>query len=198
MSDRLRSESGPAGRVNEIIEPAAEALGYRIVRVRIVNAGGRTLQIMAERPDGGMAIEDCERLSRAISPLLDVEDPIEGSYRLEVSSPGIDRPLVRREDFSRWAGHEAKVELATPLDGRKRFRGRIEGLEEDSVRLALPPKQKDEPEEIASLPLALIGDAKLVLTDRLLAEARARAASGPLADGSDWDGTHPNTEAMEH
>jgi ribosome maturation factor RimP len=184
--------------VSEILEPVVESLGYRLVRVRLMNSGGRTLQIMAERPDGSMRIEDCEKVSRAVSPVLDVEDPIEGSYRLEISSPGIDRPLVRLEDFSRWAGHEAKIELRTPLDGRKRFRGTIEGVEGGRIVLLLPPKSKDAEPERVELSFELIGDAKLVLTDALMAEARARAAPGSLADGSDWDETDSTTEAMEH
>lgn len=198
MDERLRRESGPAGRVSEILEPVVQSLGYRLVRVRLMSSGGRTLQIMAERPDGSMTIEDCERLSRAVSPILDVEDPVEGSYRLEISSPGIDRPLVRLEDFSRWAGHEAKVEMKTPLDGRKRFRGTIEGAEGGKIVLLLPPKAKDAAPETVELPFDLIGEAKLVLTDALLAEAQARTTAGPLADGSDWNDTDTTTEAMEH
>lgn len=198
MDSRLRSESGPAGRVSEILEPVIESLGYRLVRVRLMSSGGRTLQIMAERPDGSMSIDDCERVSRAVSPILDVEDPIEGSYRLEISSPGIDRPLVRLEDFSRWAGHEAKVELRTPLDGRKRFRGTIEGVAGDRIALVLPPKDKDAEPETVELPFDFIGDAKLVLTDALMAEAQARATPGSLADGSGWNDTDTTTEAMEH
>ncbi|MGE0212128.1 MAG: ribosome maturation factor RimP [Parvibaculaceae bacterium] len=198
MDERLRSESGPAGRVSEILEPVIESLGYRLVRVRLMSSGGRTLQIMAERPDGSMSIEDCERVSRAVSPILDVEDPIEGSYRLEVSSPGIDRPLVRLEDFLRWTGHEAKIEMTTPVEGRKRFRGTIEGVENGRIGLLLPPKSKDAEPEHALLAFALIGDAKLVLTDALMAEAQARATPGSLADGSDWNNTDSTTEAMEH
>ncbi len=187
MDDRLQSESGPAKRVADIIEPVLETLGYRIVRVRLLGAANRTLQIMAERPDGTMSVDDCERVSRAISPLLDVEDPIEGSYRLEVSSPGIDRPLVRTEDFERWAGHEAKIELRAPLDGRKRFRGALEGVTGGKVRLQLPPARKDEPGDHVDLALELISDAKLVLTDELIADARGRAAPGGLSDGSEWN-----------
>lgn len=188
MDDRLQSESGPAKRVADIIEPVLDSLGYRIVRVRIVGSGSRTLQVMAERPDGGMTIDDCERVSRAISPVLDVEDPIEGSYRLEVSSPGIDRPLVRAEDFERWSGHEAKIELSAPLDGRKRFRGLLAGVEGAKARLTLPATKKGEAESMVDLPFELIADAKLVLTDELIAAARGRTGhDGALTDGSDWD-----------
>jgi ribosome maturation factor RimP len=125
---------------------------------------------MAERPDGTMTVGDCEALSRDLSPVLDVEDPIEREYHLEVSSPGIDRPLVRRSDFERWSGHQAKIELARPLDGRKRFKGSLAGLDGNFVRLALEQKSKlDEPETV-TLPLADIEEARLVLTDALIRE----------------------------
>ena len=121
---RLITEPGRAARVAAIAEPVLAGLGYRLVRVRISGFAGCTVQIMAERPDGTMTIEDCEAASRALSPVLDVADPIEGSYRLEISSPGIDRPLVRESDFLRAVGHEARVEMAVAINGRKRFRGR--------------------------------------------------------------------------
>jgi ribosome maturation factor RimP len=129
---------------------------------------GATLQIMAERPDGTMSVEDCERLSRDLSPVLDVEDPIDTKDYLEVSSPGIDRPLVRRSDFVHWSGHEAKIELARPLDGRRRFKGILRGLAGDDVRLEMEPKSKLDGPETVSLPLAEIGEARLVLTDALI------------------------------
>jgi ribosome maturation factor RimP len=126
---RLIEESGQALRVGHIVAPTLRTLGLRLVRVKISAANGCTVQIMAERPDGTMSIEDCEQASQAISPVLDVEDPISQAYRLELSSPGVDRPLVRLSDFERAIGHEAKIELSRPLDGRKRFRGLIEGIE---------------------------------------------------------------------
>src|SRR6188474_1701406 len=116
---RLIVEQGVAARVAAIAAPVLSGLGYRLVRVRVSGTTGITVQIMAERPDGSMAIEDCEAASRALSPVFDVEDPIDREYRLEMSSPGIDRPLVRRSDFARYAGHEAKIEMAVALDGRK-------------------------------------------------------------------------------
>src|SRR5579884_1345636 len=130
---RLVTESGRAARVAALAEPVLASLGYRLVRVRITGFAGCTVQIMAERPDGTLTIEDCESVSRALSPVLDVADPIEGAYRLEISSPGIDRPLVRRSDFDRYAGHVAHVEMAAPIDGRRRFRGELLGTEGDSV-----------------------------------------------------------------
>jgi ribosome maturation factor RimP len=155
----------------------------------MIGAAGRTLQIMAERPDGTMTIEDCETASRAISPLLDVEDPVSGSYDLEISSPGIDRPLVRPEDFERWRGHEAKIELAVPQGGRRRFRGQLEGFAEGQVRLSLDAPEGGGQKMPVSLPFAVIAEAKLVMTDQLIADARARLkARDVLGDGSDWHG----------
>src|SRR2546423_3330283 len=124
-----------AARVAAIAAPVLETLGYRLVRVRVSGTSGCTVQIMAERPDGSMAIEDCEAASRALSPMFDAEDPIDREYRLEISSPGIDRPLVRRSDFERYAGHEAKIEMIVALDGRKRFRGVLTGVEGGSATL---------------------------------------------------------------
>jgi ribosome maturation factor RimP len=128
---------------------------------------------MAERADGTLTIEDCETISRDISPLLDVHDPIAGSYRLEVSSPGIDRPLVRPSDFEDWAGHEAKIELKEPIDGRKRFRGTLQGFEDGEVRLEVELDQVGR--AVIGLPVGLIAEAKLVLTDELIREALRRA-----------------------
>jgi ribosome maturation factor RimP len=188
-NDRLSRETGTAARVARLAEPVLESLGYRLVRVRMIGAAGRTLQIMAERPDGTMTIEDCETASRAISPLLDVEDPVSGSYDLEISSPGIDRPLVRPEDFERWRGHEAKIELAVPQGGRRRFRGQLEGFAEGQVRLSLDAPESGGQKMPVSLPFADIAEAKLVMTDQLVADARARLkARDVLGDGSDWHG----------
>lgn len=167
--DRIVTETGLDARVANIVEPIIENLGYRLVRVRVSGRNGLTVQIMAERPvDGMLAIEDCESISRNLSAVLDVEDPIDQAYALEVSSPGMDRPLVRRSDFERARGHLAKVELATPLGGRKRFRGAIAGVEGDSVAIALeePPADGDP---LVRLPLDAIAEARLVLTDALVA-----------------------------
>ena len=116
-------------------DPVLEGMGYRLVRIKISGEAGCTVQIMAERPDGTMQIEDCEAISRALSPVMDVADPIQRAYRLEISSPGIDRPLVRRSDFERYAGHLVKIEMAIAHEGRKRFRGMLDGVEGDAVRL---------------------------------------------------------------
>jgi len=174
---RLITEPGRAARVAAIAEPVLAELGYRLVRVRISGSAGCTVQIMAERPDGTMAIEDCEAASRALSPVLDVADPIEGPYRLEISSPGIDRPLVRRSDFDRYAGHVAQVEMLVPIDGRRRFRGELIGTEGDGVRLRC-----DETAAAASAEALLriddIAEARLVLTDALIAESLRRSKHG--------------------
>lgn len=180
---RLVRETGAAARVAAIVEPVAADLGLRLVRVKISGQNGCTVQIMAERPDGTLAIADCERLSRAVSPVLDLEEPVSGAYNLEISSAGIDRPLVRRVDFERWAGYEAKVEMALPLDGRKRFRGHLRGIEGDTALLELPDV-KEEAERLVRLPLADLGEARLVLSDDLIRESLRRdaAAAGGEAD----------------
>jgi ribosome maturation factor RimP len=153
-----------------IIEPSLEAMGYRLVRVALTGGQRPTLQVMAERGDeAAMTVDDCAEISRSISALLDVADPIAGAYTLEVSSPGIDRPLVRPEDYDRFAGHDARIELSEPLDGRKRFRGRLLGRAEHYVRLAGDTGE-------VRLPLAAIARAKLVLTDDLLAPGRPKPA----------------------
>ena len=170
---RLITEPGRAARVALIAAPALAALGYRLVRVRISGAAGQTVQIMAERPDGTMTIEDCELASRALSPVLDVADPIEGPYRLEISSPGIDRPLVRRSDFDRYAGHVAHVEMLVLVNGRRRFRGELAGTDGDCVRL----RRSDaagEPLEVL-LRIDDMMEARLVLTDALIAESLRRS-----------------------
>jgi ribosome maturation factor RimP len=153
-----------------LIAPSLEAMGYRLVRVAVT--GGRStpvLQVMAERMDERpMGVDDCTEVTHTVSALLDVADPIEHTYLLEVSSPGIDRPLVRREDYERFQGHEAKLELTAPIEGRRRFRGKLLGIEADRVRLNLGA-------EVVELPLARIQRAKLVLTDELLAAQQRRA-----------------------
>jgi ribosome maturation factor RimP len=180
---RIARETGPAAVVARLVEPVLDDMGFRLVRVRLTAS---TLQIMAERPDGTFTIDDCEAVSRAISPLIDVEDPVPQSYNLEVSSPGIDRPLVRPDDFARWTGHEAKIELARPLSGRKRFRGTIAGIDGDAVRLTLPPEKSGAEAVTVGLPLVDIGDAKLVLTDALIESSRKPATTSPT-DGSEMD-----------
>ena len=183
MAKRMQVETGVAAKVARLVEPAIEELGFRLVRVRLT---GNTLQVMAERPDGTMTVGGCQDVSRTISPLLDVNDPISDRYSLEVSSPGVDRPLVRPEDFERWAGFEAKIELVTPLAGRKRFRGRLEGFDGGEVRLFIPPPEKGDEDILIGLEITAIGDARLVMTDELLKAAGERAKAGEVGDGADW------------
>ncbi len=158
---RFVRETGPARQIADLAEPVLEELGFRLIRVKVSGRDGGTVQVMAERPSGEMTVEDCATISRRLSPVLDAYDPIPGRYRLEVSSPGIDRPLVRPSDFALWAGHEAKLELKELVDGRKRFRGVIEGVEQDEVRLRMELDGKAEPITIG-LPFSLISEAKLV------------------------------------
>lgn len=185
---RIITEKGLDARVAAIVEPVVEDLGYRLVRTMISAANGCTLQIMAERPDGTMTVEDCETISRAVSPALDVEDPINRAYHLEISSPGIDRPLVRVGDFERWTGHEAKVEMAVMLDGRKRFRGTLMGVKDGKAVIKLNDVRKDE-QDTFELPLEDIGEAKLVLTDDLITAAlkaeKAALAAREAQTGND-------------
>ena len=170
---RLVVEPGAAARVSAVAAPVLQGMGYRLVRIKISGEAGCTVQIMAERPDGTMQIEDCEEISRALSPVLDVADPIDRAYRLEISSPGIDRPLVRRSDFERYAGHLVKIEMAVAHQGRKRFRGFLAGCEGDAVRLHRDDIRGDEDADVL-LVMEDISDARLVLTDELIAESMRR------------------------
>jgi ribosome maturation factor RimP len=149
---RLIAETGTAARVAALAEPALAALGFRLVRVRISGADGCTVQVMAERPDGNFEVEDCEAASRVLSPLFDEADPIDRAYRLEISSPGIDRPLVRRSDFERYAGHIVKVEMNLPVDGRKRFRGTLLGTQGDALRISGDEAKSDKSAKTSGKP----------------------------------------------
>lgn len=178
---RLVIEPGVAARVSAVAGPVLQQMGYRLVRIRISGEAGCTVQIMAERPDGSMQIEDCEAVSRALSPVLDIADPIERAYRLEISSPGIDRPLVRRSDFERYAGYLVKVEMAVACHGRKRFRGMLVGVEGNAARLHRDDAKAGEDTDVL-LAMEDIAEAKLVLTDELVAESmrRGKAAEREL------------------
>jgi ribosome maturation factor RimP len=183
---RLIAETGVASRIAAIATPLLLDLGFRLVRVRVSGLDGCTLQIMAERPDGSMAIEECEAVSRAVSPVLDVADPIDRAYRLEISSPGLDRPLVRRSDFERHVGKVVKVELAVALEGRRRYRGNLVGVGDRAVRI----RAEDGPDGggDVELPFDDIADARLVLTDELIAAA--------LRHGKPFPGTAGGTPAV--
>ena len=154
-------------RLADIVNPTVEAMGFELVRLRFMGGKRHTLQVMAERPDGTMEVDDCAELSRAVSAALDVEDPIEQAYSLEVSSPGIDRPLTRLEDFARWEGYEAKLETSELIEGRKRFRGILCGVEDGEVLIEIE-------EGVIGLDFAWLADAKLILTDELI-EATLKA-----------------------
>jgi ribosome maturation factor RimP len=171
---RLIVEPGLGARVAAIAEPVLEGLGYRLVRVRVSGADGCTVQIMAERPDGTMSIDDCETASRALSPVLDATDPVDRAYRLEISSPGLDRPLVRRSDFERYANNTVKIEMAVAVDGRKRFRGLLLGIDGDAARVRRDDAVAGVPDQVL-LPIEEMAEAKLVLTDALIAEALRRS-----------------------
>jgi len=180
---RLIVEQGVAARLATIAEPVLAGLGFRLVRVRMSGLSGCTIQIMAERADGTMTIDDCETISRALSPILDVADPVDDAYRLEISSPGIDRPLVRRSDFERFAGHQIKVEMAISTQGRRRFRGVLLGAQGDAAQVRRDDAAAGEAAEVL-LPIGDMTEARLVLTDALVAESLRRgkaAARQPLA-----------------
>jgi len=180
-------EHGIEARVAAIIEPEIEDIGYRLVRVKLSAINGSTLQIMAERPDGTMNVNDCETVSRAISPILDIEDPIDRAYHLEVSSPGIDRPLVRVSDFATWAGHMVKLETTQMIKGRKRYKGIILSVEGEDATFRREAPAKDEDPEF-TIPVGLVKEAKLVLTDELITEALKRDKTLQEANGIEDDG----------
>lgn len=162
-------------RLAEIVTPTIEGLGFELVRIRLMSGKAKTLQIMAERPDGGIEVDDCAAISTAVSAVLDVEDPVEDQYTLEVSSPGIDRPLTRLKDFETWSGYEAKLETAELIDGRRRFKGALAGVEDGEVLIEI-----DVDGEAATIGLKFewLSDAKLVLTDELIRDMlRARKAA---------------------
>ena len=163
-----------ASHLEPVFEPVIEKAGFRLVRLRIMGGASKTLQVMAERPDGSMDVEGCTTLSHALLDFIEAEDPIEGDYEIEVSSPGIDRPLTRLMDFSRWSGHEAKIELNAAMDGRRRFRGLLLGLDGQDVMIRVDNSD-------IRFPFRAIANAKLVLTDKLINEdlkARAGASAG--------------------
>ena len=178
---RYIKETGLEARIARIVEPVANDLGFALVRVKITQENGMTLQIMAEDENGRFTIVNCETLSKDLSPVLDVEDPIDREYHLEVSSPGIDRPLVRKRDFAAYAGHEAKIELADMINGRKRFRGFIKSVDDEAVTITLPdaPGGTDPDHRLL---LANIAEAKLVMTDALMEKARLDQEAHPIDD----------------
>lgn len=185
---RLIVETGLDQRVAAIIEPVIVGMGFRLVRVRLLNQNGLTLQVMAERNDGTMNVEGCEEVSTAISPVLDVEDPIDKAYHLEVSSPGIDRPMVRKSDFRQWINHLVKCETSILVDNRKRFRGKIVAVDDDGFTIERDEATRGE-EQNVTIPFSTLAEAKLILTDDLIRDAlradklaKAEAANQNEAD----------------
>lgn len=167
-------------KLAEIIQPVIEGLGYELVRVRMLGGKTKAMQIMAERPDGGIEVDDCAKISTAVSAILDVEDPFEDPYALEVSSPGIDRPLTRFKDFEMWNGYEAKIETDELVDGRRRFKGVLAGVNDDEILITIA-------EGTIGLKFDWLSDAKLILTDELISEMlRQRKASGDINE-DDFD-----------
>jgi ribosome maturation factor RimP len=200
VEPRLIEETGAAARVAHLAQPVLAGLGYRLVRVKLSAQAGMTVQIMAEQPDGAMTIEDCEIVSASLSPVLDVEDPVKTAYRLEVSSPGIDRPLVRVSDFRRALGQEARIELQVGIGGRKRFRGLIAGVEGDGKNAMVTLDRSDaKPDEAvrAVLPLHDLAEARLVLTEALVRQSlrAAKAAQQPDASASGEAGREVEADA---
>lgn len=181
-------------RLAEIITPVIEDMGFELVRVRFMGGKTKTVQIMAERPEGGIEVDDCANISTAVSATLDVEDPIEDAYTLEVSSPGIDRPLTRLKDFATWEGYEARLETDEMIDGRRRFKGTLQGVEDDEVLVEI--EVHGEPQTIG-LKFEWLSDAKLILTDELIREMlRQRKASGEI-DESKYDEIETDTASEE-
>jgi ribosome maturation factor RimP len=178
---RYIKETGLEARISRIVEPVANGLGFSLVRVKITQENGMTLQIMAEDENARFTIVNCETLSKDLSPVLDVEDPIDREYHLEVSSPGIDRPLVRKRDFAAYIGHEAKIELSDMINGRKRFRGFIKAVDDEAVIITLPdaPGGSDPDHRLLFTTLA---EAKLVMTDALMEKARLDQEAHPIDD----------------
>ncbi len=172
-------------RLAEILTPAIEGMGFELVRVRLMGGKTKTLQVMAERPDGGIEVDDCAKISTAISALLDVEDPVEEAYTLEVSSPGIDRPLTRLKDFGTWEGYEAKLETVELIDGRRRFKGMLQGVEDEEVLIEIDGPEGDP--VIIGLKYDWLSDAKLVLTEELIREMLKARKDAGLIDESDFD-----------
>ena len=179
MSD-LVAKAAIDKRLAGIVQPVIEGMGFELVRLRLMSGKRTTLQVMAEKPDGGIEVDDCAQISTELSAVLDVEDPIEGDYSLEVSSPGIDRPLTRMKDFDTWLGYEAKVETTELIDGRKRFRGKLHGAQDGEVLIEIP-------EGIIGLQFDWLSDAKLVLTDDLIAATLKAQKDRGAFDESKFD-----------
>ena len=177
-------------RLAEIVTPAIEGLGFELVRIRLMGGLTKTLQVMADRPEGGIDVDDCGRISTAVSAVLDVEDPIEDAYHLEVSSPGIDRPLTRLKDFDLWDGFEARIETSEMIEGRKRFKGMLRGTDGDEVLIEIE-------EGTIGLKFDWLADAKLVLTDELITEMLRQKKATQTVDKAAFDDIEEDTSEEE-
>lgn len=194
MTNDLIAKSAIDRRLAEIITPVIEDMGFELVRVRLMSGKATTLQIMADRPEGGIEVDDCAEISNAVGAVLDVEDPILDAYTLEVSSPGIDRPLTRLKDFEAFEGYEAKIETNQPIDSRRRFRGVLAGVDGDEVLINVAAPGSGEDTVTIGLKFDWLSDAKLVLTDDLIRDMlKARKASGAI-DETKFDEIETETE----
>jgi ribosome maturation factor RimP len=204
VEPRFIREVGQAAAIAVVVEPRIEALGFRLVKVTVSGRNGTTVQIMAERPDGGITVRECEQISRDLAPALDVAEPLPGQYHLEISSPGIDRPLVRASDFVTWVGLEARIELTEAIDGRKRLRGRLDGFIDGEVRIELLDRTKDDGAKVPDgepivlgLPPALIANARLIMTDDLIREDLRRSSRNKHNEAAADDQDDGTEEEME-
>ncbi|MCM2473557.1 ribosome maturation factor RimP [Rhizobium sp. CG5] len=195
LEPRLVVETGLDRRLADIIEPVLVSMGFKLVRVRLMNQNGLTLQVMAERLDGTMTVVDCEEVSMAISPALDVEDPVDKAYHLEVSSPGIDRPMVRVSDFVRWQGHIVKCETSILVDNRKRFRGKIVHVDAEGFTLERDQVAYGE-EPVTVIPFTALAEAKLILTDDLIRDA-LKADKLARAEAANQNGEEDEEQSID-
>jgi ribosome maturation factor RimP len=195
--DTLIAKAAIDRRMAEILSPVIAGMGFELVRIRLMGGKTKTLQIMAERPDGGIEVDECARISTAVSATLDVEDPLDEAYTLEVSSPGIDRPLTRLKDFDTWEGHEARIETTEMIDGRRRFKGILAGVEGDEVLINITEGGAGGEPVTIGLHFDLLSDAKLILTEDLISEMlRQRKASG-IIDETQFDTIEEEPEEAE-
>lgn len=200
MSD-LIAKTAMDRRLAAIVGPVIEGMGFELVRIRLMGGNTRTLQIMADRPEGGIEVDECGEISTAVSAVLDVEDPIEDNYILEVSSPGIDRPLTRLKDFEMWKGWEARIETTELVDGRRRFKGTLGGVEGEEVLIQI---EEHGETVVIGLQFDWLADAKLILTDELITEMlRQKKASGVIDETKfdeieTTDGDEDDAEATKH
>ncbi|MEL7090878.1 MAG: ribosome maturation factor RimP [Pseudomonadota bacterium] len=198
MSNDLIAKAAIDRRLAEIVTPVIEDLGYELVRIRLMSGKETTLQIMADKPDGGIEVDDCAAISTAVSATLDVEDPILDAYTLEVSSPGIDRPLTRLKDFDMFEGYDAKIETEELIDGRRRFKGVLAGVEGEEVLINVPGQGKDAEDITIGLQFDWLSDAKLILTDELIKEMLRQRKEAGVLNETDFDEIQTEGSEEDH